>query len=57
MQRISFILFLLMTQVGIAQITTNDPNLKLWYRKPATIWEEAILPIQVGMIAIAKEEK
>ena len=35
MQRLSFILFLLITQVSIAQVTTDDPNLKLWYNKPA----------------------
>ncbi|HEU5168840.1 MAG TPA: glycoside hydrolase family 95 protein [Chitinophagaceae bacterium] len=42
MQRLSIILFLLITQVSIAQVTTDDPNLKLWYSKPATIWEEAL---------------
>ena len=42
MQRLSFISFLLITQVCTAQITTDDPNLKLWYSKPATIWEEAL---------------
>ena len=42
MQRLLFILFLLITQVSIAQVTTDDPNLKLWYSKPATIWEEAL---------------
>src|SRR5687767_173975 len=25
-----------------AQTPANDPNLKLWYNKPATIWEEAL---------------
>ena len=42
MQRLSFILFLLIAQMSKAQLTTNDPNLKLWYNKPATIWEEAL---------------
>src|SRR5258705_13717956 len=42
MQRLSFILFLLITQASIAQVTTDDPNLKLWYNKPATAWEEAL---------------
>jgi alpha-L-fucosidase 2 len=42
MQRLSFILFLLITQVSIAQVSTDDPNLKLWYKTPATIWEEAL---------------
>ena len=42
MQRLSFILFQLVTQVSKAQVTTDDPNLKLWYSKPATIWEEAL---------------
>ena len=42
MQRLSFILFLLIAQMSKAQVTTNDPNLKLWYNKPASIWEEAL---------------
>ena len=42
MQRISFILFLLLSQACIAQKTPNDPDLRLWYNKPATIWEEAL---------------
>src|SRR6186713_2675321 len=24
------------------QVTSSDPNLKLWYNKPASIWEEAL---------------
>ena len=43
MQRLLFILFLLIAQGVIAQ----DPDLKLWYDKPATIWEEA-LPLGNG---------
>ena len=42
MQRLSFILFLLIAQMSKAQVTTDDPNLKLWYSKPAAIWEEAL---------------
>jgi alpha-L-fucosidase 2 len=42
MQRLSFILFLLLSQSCIAQTPANDPNLKLWYNKPAMIWEEAL---------------
>jgi alpha-L-fucosidase 2 len=35
------IVFVLIAQIGLAQ-TTPDPNLKLWYNKPASIWEEAL---------------
>jgi alpha-L-fucosidase 2 len=35
------IALLLITQIVSAQ-TTVDPNLKLWYNKPASIWEEAL---------------
>jgi alpha-L-fucosidase 2 len=35
---ISFIVFI----ETVAGQTGNDPNLKLWYNKPATIWEEAL---------------
>ena len=42
MQRFLFILFLLITQITIAQPDASDLNLKLWYNKPATIWEEAL---------------
>jgi len=42
MQRLSFILFLLIAQMSKAQVTTNDTDLKLWYNKPASIWEEAL---------------
>ena len=42
MQRLSFILFLLIAQMSKAQVATNDPNLKLWYNKSASIWEEAL---------------
>ncbi|HEV8271064.1 MAG TPA: glycoside hydrolase family 95 protein, partial [Chitinophagaceae bacterium] len=42
MQRLSFILFLLITQPAVTQVTADDPNLKLWYNTPATIWEEAL---------------
>src|SRR5258705_13530147 len=42
MQKISFILFLLITQPGKTQVITDDLNLKLWYDKPAAIWEEAL---------------
>ena len=42
MQRLSFILFLLIAPMSKAQVTTNDTDLKLWYNKPASIWEEAL---------------
>ncbi|MFI5130311.1 MAG: glycosyl hydrolase family 95 catalytic domain-containing protein [Chitinophagales bacterium] len=42
MQRLVFILFLLIVGKSVAQTTINDPYLKLWYNKPATIWEEAL---------------
>ena len=42
MQRLVVILFLLIVGKSVAQTTINDPNLKLWYNKPATIWEEAL---------------
>jgi len=42
MQRPFFILFLLICQASIAQTVTDDPNLKLWYNKAASIWEEAL---------------
>jgi alpha-L-fucosidase 2 len=32
---------------SIGQSPTDDPNLKLWYNRPATIWEEA-LPLGNG---------
>jgi alpha-L-fucosidase 2 len=42
MRKILFILFLLIDQASHAQINTADANLKLWYNKPASIWEEAL---------------
>ena len=42
MTRILFILFPLIGHVSNAQIIIDDPNLKLWYNEPATIWEEAL---------------
>ncbi len=42
MKGLSFIVLLLLSEAAIAQIQVNDPNLKLWYNKPATIWEEAL---------------
>jgi alpha-L-fucosidase 2 len=42
MQRLSFILFVMIAPMSRAQVTLNDPNLKLWYNKPASIWEEAL---------------
>src|SRR5215203_3729542 len=42
MHRLLFILFLLVTHMSKAQVTTDDPNLKLWYDTPASIWEEAL---------------
>jgi alpha-L-fucosidase 2 len=33
---------LLISSVAFGQEKTNDPNLKLWYNKPATAWEEAM---------------
>src|SRR6188768_2548073 len=42
MKRLLIILFLFITQAGITQVTADNPNLKLWYKTPATIWEEAL---------------
>ena len=42
MQKLFFILFLLVGQKNFSQTSGNDPNLKLWYNKPAVIWEEAL---------------
>ena len=42
-QRILHVIInLAITYSGIAQPRPYDPNLKLWYDKPATIWEEAL---------------
>jgi alpha-L-fucosidase 2 len=41
MKRNVSILLLFITQIVSAQ-TAVDPNLKLWYNKPASIWEEAL---------------
>ncbi|HEX7903905.1 MAG TPA: glycoside hydrolase family 95 protein [Chitinophagaceae bacterium] len=41
MKRNFSIVLLFITQIVSAQ-TTVDPNLKLWYNKPASIWEEAL---------------
>src|SRR5688572_26232967 len=42
MQRFFSILFLLIFHASVAQIVTSDPDLKLWYSKSASIWEEAL---------------
>ena len=42
MQRFLFILTFLTAQICFSQIPAGDMDLKLWYRKPATIWEEAL---------------
>lgn len=42
MERLLLITFILITKNVSAQTTADDPNLKLWYNKPATIWEEAL---------------
>ena len=42
MRKILFILFLLVDQASNAQTNTADANLKLWYNKPSSIWEEAL---------------
>jgi len=40
-KNIGFI-FLLLTQFAYAQVKQADAGLKLWYSKPASIWEEAL---------------
>jgi alpha-L-fucosidase 2 len=49
LQRQFSILIIVIFQISTAycQKINDDPNLKLWYNKPATIWEEA-LPIGNG---------
>ncbi len=42
MKRFLLISFLLIIQKCFSQIGANDSNLKLWYNKPATVWEEAL---------------
>jgi len=42
MQKLLLILFIVITNTLAAQTSGTDPNLKLWYNKPATIWEEAL---------------
>jgi alpha-L-fucosidase 2 len=44
MGKFSFILFILFISCisTQGQATGNDPNLKLWYNQPASIWEEAL---------------
>ncbi|HEX7844825.1 MAG TPA: glycoside hydrolase family 95 protein, partial [Chitinophagaceae bacterium] len=44
---ILLLILLLVNLAGNTQPALNDPNLKLWYNKPATIWEEA-LPLGNG---------
>jgi alpha-L-fucosidase 2 len=36
------LLFLCFVFVGVASAQKVEPNLKLWYKKPASIWEEAL---------------
>src|SRR4029453_4935508 len=47
MRFFSFILFLITAKTSITQTSADNAALKLWYRKPATIWEEA-LPLDKG---------
>ncbi|MET3115258.1 alpha-L-fucosidase 2 [Pedobacter sp. CG_S7] len=48
MKKICFILMMLFASSKlIAQSISDDPNLKLWYDKPAEVWEEA-LPLGNG---------
>src|SRR5215204_2162059 len=48
MKKIVFVIIhLTITYSTIAQTQKQDPNLKLWYDKPASIWEEA-LPLGNG---------
>ena len=42
MERLLFITFILISKIVSSQATADDPNLKLWYNKPAAIWEEAL---------------
>jgi len=42
MRILLFILFLFVARTSLTQTLGDDPNLKLWYSKPATIWEEAL---------------
>ncbi len=39
---ISFFLLCISKYAAFSQPQLNDPNLKLWYAKPATVWEEAL---------------
>ena len=43
MRRLLFIVIYILTGIIVyGQVPVNDPGLKLWYNKPATIWEEAL---------------
>ena len=43
MRNFPIIFFVLLTSPAVyGQNSTVDPNLKLWYKQPATIWEEAL---------------
>lgn len=42
MQGFYFILFLIAPLASITQVAGDDPVLKLWYNKPAVVWEEAL---------------
>jgi alpha-L-fucosidase 2 len=42
MRILLFISFLFIARTSLTQTLGDDPNLKLWYGKPATIWEEAL---------------
>jgi alpha-L-fucosidase 2 len=42
MRKYFIIILVLFTGTSVHAQTTNDPNLKLWYNQPATIWEEAL---------------
>jgi alpha-L-fucosidase 2 len=49
LQKIFFSLLVAFSQfyTSSCQKSTDDPNLRLWYNKPASIWEEA-LPLGNG---------
>src|SRR6478672_6970562 len=50
MKKTFFMLLLLICKISVAQIATNSPNnLKLWYNRPASNWDEA-LPIGNGTL-------
>ena len=43
MRRLQFIAITMLTGMTVyGQLPVNDPNLKLWYDRPASVWEEAL---------------